>query len=225
MLVKRPGSDVNVNSSPLREAPLVDVTVVVATYGEQSWVELAKERAIPSAVALDVPVIAVHDDTLHDARNTGMRMVDTEFICWLDADDELEPGYFDHIDQADGDLRVPCVRYVKDHANVAPRMPRVAGHSHLCGGECLPYGNFMVIGTVAPTNLVRKVGGFRDFPWSEDWDLWVRCWQSGATISHVPAAVYRARVRPDSRNRAPAHEDKMAAHRAIAEANGLPIPA
>lgn len=203
----------------------MEVTVVVGTYGDHKWQELAKERAVPSACAEDVPVIGVHDDTLHDARNTGLRMVDTRFVCFLDADDELEPGFFDHIDQAGSDLRVPSVRYVENDPYAAPRMPRVSNHTHHCAAECLIEGNWLVIGTVAPTDLLRKVGGFRDFPMYEDWDLWVRCWRAGATIGAVPAAVYRAHVRRDSRNRQPKRIDRLAAHRAIAEANHLPIPA
>jgi glycosyltransferase involved in cell wall biosynthesis len=203
----------------------VDVTVVVPTFGDQSWVELAKQRAIPSAVALDVPVIAVHDDTLHDARNTGMRMVDTEWMCWLDADDELEPGYFDHIATGTADVRAPSVRYVEHDPWATPRMPRVSNHTHECDSTCLAEGNWLVIGAVVRTVLVRSLGGFHDFPVYEDWDLWVRCWHAGATIEAIPQAVYRAHVRRDSRNRAPNRQERLEAHRAIAAANRLPIPA
>lgn len=203
----------------------MDLTVVVATFGGHSWIDLAAERAIPSAAALDVPVIGIHDDTLHDARNQGLRMVDTEWVCFLDADDELEPGYLDAMGQGTADVRAPSVRYVSNGRRATPRMPRVAGHTHACTAECLAFGNWLVIGAVAPTALVRKVGGFRDFPWSEDWDLWVRCWKAGATIEPIPDAVYRAHVRADSRNRAPAREAKHAAHQAIARANHLPVPA
>jgi GT2 family glycosyltransferase len=78
---------------------------------------------------------------------------------------------------------------------------------------------------VARADLLRSVGGWRDFDWSEDWDLWVRAWQAGATIEAIPGAVYIAHVRKDSRNRAPARSAKLASHRAIARANGLPVPA
>jgi hypothetical protein len=67
--------------------------------------------------------------------------------------------------------------------------------------------------------MIRDVGGWRDFAWSEDWDVWLRCWLAGATVEAVPAAVYRAHVRPDSRNRAPAREARLAAHQAIVAAN------
>lgn len=203
-----------------------DVTVVVATYGEDRWHRLAQERAVPSAIDAGAPVIHAVGADLADARNTGLSRVPTRFVCFLDADDELEPGYFQAISRSTADLRVPAVRYVRPKRTTSPIMPRVAGHQHHdCTGECLAFGNWMVIGTVAPTRLLMKVGGFRDFDWSEDWDLWVRCWQAGATIEAVTDAVYRAHVRMDSRNRAPDRQVKLANHQAIARANGLPVPA
>lgn len=204
----------------------MDVTVVVATYGDDKWHQLAWERAIPSAQAQGVQVIHSIGATLQDARNSGLQRVSTPHICFLDADDELEPGFFDAIAQSTADLRVPSVRYVTPKRTPKALMPRVAGHEvHDCTADCLAFGNWMVIGTVAPTRLLLNVGGFRDFDWSEDWDLWVRCWRAGATIEPVPDAVYRAHVRPDSRNRAPDRSVKHAVHQAIAEANGLPVPA
>lgn len=203
----------------------MDVTVCVATFGDTKWTELAQDRALPSAKAAGAGTVHVHGDTLHDARNDALAVVGTEFVCMLDADDELEPGYFDAIDHSTADLRVPAVRYIRNRRDTGARMPRVVNHRHDCNAECLPEGNWMVIGTVAPTALLRQVGGFRDFPWSEDWDLWVRCWHAGATIEAVPAAVYRAHVRRDSRNRAPSRAEIIEAHNAIARANDLPLVA
>lgn len=202
----------------------MDVTVVVATFGDPFWRDLAKSRAIPSALREEVPVIHEHATTLHDARNLGLWKVDTEWVCHLDADDELEPGYFEHMAKGTADLRAPVVRYIKNRHIPLPRMPRVAGHTHVCHEGCLAWGNWLVVGTVARTDMLREVGGWRDFNWSEDWDLWVRCWQSGATVEPITRAVYRAHVRPNSRNRAPKGDERLAAHQAIATANGLPVP-
>lgn len=202
----------------------MDVTVAVATYGDQSWVDLASKRAVPSANALNVPVVHVHGSALHEARNTALDVVATEWVVFLDADDELVPGYLDAMAAGAADLRAPSVTYVRKGRPAPARMPRVSGHRHDCTADCLEWGNWLVIGTAARAQMLRDVGGWRDFPWSEDWDLWVRCWQAGATIEPIPNAVYRAHVRHDSRNRAPAHAEKMEAHRMIARANGLPIP-
>lgn len=196
----------------------MDLTVVVATFGAQEWQELAKTRAVPSAEA-QTQVVQVHGATLHDARNQGLALVETEWVVFLDADDELEPGYVEALAQGTADLRAPAVRYVSSTTWRSPRMPRVAGHRHDCTADCLPDGNWLVVGTAVRTDLVCEVGGWRDWACYEDWDLWLRCWQAGATIEAIPDAIYRAHVRPDSRNRAPAMELKNRVHRAIVAAN------
>lgn len=211
----------------------MDVTVVVGTFGDERWVNLAQTRAIPSAKALGVPVVHVHGRSLHEARNAAIKRVRTEFLCALDADDELEPGFFQGIEAAGhADVRAPSVRYVSDrgHRPVFGEqpgqavMPRVWGHSHQCEGACLAFGNWIVIGAVARTQVLRDVGGFRDWDVFEDWDCWVRCWLAGATFLAAPGAVYRAHASPNSRNRSGSPESRMDAHRAIARDLGLPVP-
>lgn len=199
----------------------MDVTIVVATFGHPYWQRLALGRAIPSAQRLGVPVIHTHAETLHDARNAGLDQADTKWIIYLDADDELEPGYVTAMMAGTKDLRAPHVRYVNRGRGQRPAFPRVAGHAHECTGECLLQGNWLIIGTMAQVSLLRRVGGWRDWPWSEDWDMWLRCYLDGATVEGVPDAVYRAHVNPRSRNRSAPHEVRMATHRAIESANGL----
>jgi GT2 family glycosyltransferase len=205
----------------------VDLTVAIATYDgpRRECAALARTRAIPSAEALGVPVVHAHGDSLHEARNTALDLVATEWVVHLDADDELEAGYVDAMATGSADLRAPSVRYMRHSGSGSmPKIPKVAGHHHDCTADCLQWGNWLVVGTAVPADLVRKVGGWRDFPWAEDWDLWVRCWQAGATIEAIPQAVYRAHVHANSRNRAPTRQAKLEAHRAIARANGLPVP-
>lgn len=204
----------------------MDVTVVVGTFGEPTWTSLAEARAIPSAVALGVPVVHVHGDTLHEARNAAVAQAKTEWVCHLDADDELEAGYFDAMATGNADLRAPLVRYVRSTNRIPePGRVPVSGHTHDCAAACLAEGNFMVIGTLVRVSMVEAVGGWRNFPWSEDWDLWLRCWHAGATVETIPGAVYRAWVRYDSRNRGATASQKLQAHRDIARANGVPVPA
>jgi len=198
-------------------------TIVIGTFGEEDWRRLAVTRAIPSAQAEGCRVVHVHADTLHEARNGAVAQVTTPWVVHLDADDELEPGYLDGMNSRGfGDVRAPMVRYVnRGHTTSTPAFPRVYGHSHECTGECLQSGNWIVVGAAVRTHLVREVGGWRDFVWSEDWDLWLRCHLAGAKIVATRSAIYRAHVRPHSRNRGVSHAVKMATHRAIEAANGI----
>lgn len=199
----------------------MDVTIAVGTFGSYQWRDLAERRAIPSGMSQGVPVVHCHSDTLHDARNGALDKVDTEWVIHLDADDELEPGYVQAMSTGTRDVRAPAVRYVHHGGGRWPAIPKVAGHTHECTGECLTQGNWLVIGSMVRTDLARKVGGWRDFPWSEDWDMWLRCHLAGALIEAVPDAIYRAHVTPRSRNRSASLETRLATHRAIEEANGL----
>lgn len=200
----------------------MDVTVLIGTFGDESWCELAQRAR--ASVPDGVPVVHVHGDTLHGARNEALARSTSEFVCFLDADDELEPGYLDFTPRAD--VNVPTVSYVSHGRGGLARFPRVAGHSHDCVADCLAFGNWIVIGAVARRQLLVDVGAFEDWPVYEDWQLWAKCWQAGASFGRVPSSVYRAHVRPDSRNRGSlSQREKHAVHQAIAEANGLPVPA
>jgi hypothetical protein len=191
----------------------VELTVCIGTYGKPEWRRLARERAIPSAQA---PVIHCHADTLSEARNAALEQVETEWVCFLDADDELVPGYFGAMEGGTADVRGPMARYVSRNRTKLWQ-PRVAGHYHDCEAACLPEGNWLLVGSVAPAELIRGVGGWDEWPVYEDWALWLKCWKAGAKFELIPDAIYQAHVRPDSRNRAPSGEFKNAIHKLIAD--------
>lgn len=203
----------------------MDVSVVIATFGEEQWRFLAQRRAVPSVESLGVPVILTHAATLADARNEGLAQVDTEWVCHLDADDQLEAGYFDRMAERSEDLDViaPSVRYVRHHWTGGPSfMPRVPGHDHRCEAACLVEGNWLVVGAVARAATLRSVGGWREWPMFEDWDLWLRCHLAGAAIGAAPRAVYKAWTRRGSRNRSPSAETCARVHADIVASLGLP---
>jgi glycosyltransferase involved in cell wall biosynthesis len=202
------------------------VAIAVATFGDDSWRHTAETHALASAETFGVPVVYRHAETLWGARNECLQATDTEHIIYLDADDELEPGYVDAMMRGpEADVRVPHVRYVTPgQPEPQPVMPRVVGHRHHrpCRPQCLRDGNWIVIGAMARTQMVRDVGGWRDYGY-EDYDMWLRCHLAGYTIDIAPGAVYRANVNPGSRGRYTAAES-LRHHRAVAAANGVPSP-
>ena len=198
----------------------MDVSIVISTFGNFKWQLLAQERAIPSAKKFEVPVIYNHGETLHETRNKGLYQVETEFVCHLDADDELAPGFFDHMSRVDGDLRPPSVNHVYENMTFMPKVVGLNGvHNHVCVGECLTDGNWLVVGTVARTELLQKVGGWKEWGNWEDWELWLRCWLAGATVTPVPKAIYKAYSTTKGRNKSRTPEEDRRIYHEIRRAN------
>jgi hypothetical protein len=196
----------------------VDATVAIATYGDESWQRLATERARPSAEAQGVPVVQVHltDGTLAQARNAALEQVDTEFVIFLDADDELSHDYVHWMSTGTADLRAPAIAQYRYGQLLWPSfMPNVYRHRHQCVADCLRVGNWLVIGACARTEIVYYVGGFEEFPWSEDWQLWAKCWKAGATVEPIHRAVYRAHLSQNGRNHQHANATIARIHREI----------
>lgn len=162
----------------------MDVTVIVATYGSDEWRDLGSDTALAHGAA------HWHGDTLAQARNAAAGAADTEWLVYLDADDELSGGYIDAMAAADGDLRAPALHLVYPDRIVVPDL----------ASRDIERTNPCCIGTAIRRDMFLAVGGFPELPGWEDWALFLRAYRRGATITHVPDAVYQAHVRQGSRN-------------------------
>jgi hypothetical protein len=208
------------------------IAVIVPAYGDKH-VKLAKQRAIPSVtgqkVLTPIPVLA-ESGTVAQLRNAGVawvseNMPETRWVSFLDADDELDPGYgkamvtaidaYGYDPDATGSdwvppVLVPATAYSRGKPRQRPMFwPE----------QDLRNGNWIPIGCTMPVELFVMVGGFKEWPMYEDWCLWQRCSRVGAHFVKVPAAHYFAHASPGSRNRGPSRAEKEAAHDAIRRAN------
>ena len=176
-----------------------DVTVVVGTYGDiEIWEPLAR-RAIESAQQQTVAphrVIWSHRHTLQEARNSAASNAETEWLIFLDADDELAPDYIEKSLAGSGDIRRPSTLGIYEDGS-EDAQPVLIQETDLRTSNCI------VIGAMNRKSFFDEVGGFRNFPILEDWDLWRRMVASGAVVRDAPEAVYRVHVRPGSRNSDP----------------------
>lgn len=140
-------------------------------------------------------------------RNALARKATGRWLCFLDGDDELAPGYIDAMAKAETEnaLLTPRVSYVvKGRARPPKFWPEVPMWS----------GNWMVLGTLVERDLFHKVGGWREFnmsDWNEwdDWDLWIRCQKAGAQPIKVKNAIYIAHQEKTSRHRSLPHEQRI----------------
>lgn len=168
------------------------VSICIGTFGGQEWPLRAADAAVGAIAQNAAEVVHVHGATLADARNRAAEEATGEWIVNLDADgDSLAPGYVDAMAGADGNLRAPVLElHYPDDRVVRPDLT----------GRDMNRMNACPIGTAIRRTLLLDCGGFWEEPAWEDYSLFRRAWLLGATITHVPGAVYRATVRPGSRN-------------------------
>lgn len=83
---------------------------------------------------------------------------------------------------------------------------------HFQPEQDLQEGNWLTIGTLIRKDMFMGVGGFREWPLYEDWDLWARC---DTEIVKVRDAIYLAHYSRTSRNRSARREEKNYWHQMI----------
>jgi glycosyltransferase involved in cell wall biosynthesis len=212
----------------------VNVAIVIATCGDEEWADLAWSRAYPSARGqagiLDAAQVVIEHYPRLDvaqARNAAARHSDRDWLCFLDADDELEADYLYHMDLARGwmgqnddepppedwdpaPLLVPAVRYVQHTAGELMRRMIARAPAAIPNQGRWPEVSECVVGTLVKADLFWRLGGFRSRTWDgtplsiyEDYDLFLRAHDHGSRLVHVPQAVYRAHVRRGGRNAGP----------------------
>lgn len=180
------------------------ISIIIPTYGDDAWRDMAWSRAYPSCVEQGAFEIIVHhepDLTIGPARNAAAELASGDYLLFLDADDELETGYVEAmreaVDRNDYPRKMlfqPAVRYLRKGGQmVNPIMIPTKDLSH---------DNYLVIGTLVHHWMFEQVGGFSDYPHGfEDWSCWAKCWKAGAKITPVPKAIYNAYINPQSQHR------------------------
>lgn len=170
------------------------VGIVIGTYGSEEWhhkgAQLGRKLRDEGEHC-----VHVHGDTLAEARNVGALWLASDLVVFLDADDDLAPGY----------------TYAMSHAEVPPHCILQPATRGRVGGILddfplliprtdLYRRNYLVIGSAVNRLDFIAVGGFRDLPVLEDWDCWIRLVIGGAVVRQVPEAVYIVNVSPHGRN-------------------------
>lgn len=206
----------------------MNVSVLVATYGTEQWRRQALARAVPSAwTAGASEVLTWHEPvgTLATARNWIAEHAKGPYLCFLDADDELLPGYFDAMSAAYNFQRakhVAAAGLAREPLLLAPAVEYVSATGGRVAGPSIPNKgmwpevNECVIGTLVEKSVFMEAGGFdEEWPIYEDYALWLACERLGARIVHVEDAVYRAYVNANGRNTGPSSTVKLITYNEI----------
>lgn len=184
------------------------VAVIIGYYGDESvWRPLVERAARSVHGQKDTIEIGSYADTLANARNGAAKLVSDQWLVFLDADDELAPGYTEAMLAAaeanpEASIFKPATIGVYEDGSTDDEPVMIPKRNLL-------KANHIVIGAMVKRDLFLNAGGFRELPALEDWDLWLRlALEFDAKIVEVPDAVYRVHVRSDSRNQnVKAHHD------------------
>jgi glycosyltransferase involved in cell wall biosynthesis len=148
-----------------------------------------EQDSLPQAVLVEV------DRTRAGAaatRNLGLEQVTTEWVAFLDSDDQLRPEHLSALEgcaaQEDADLVYPWF----DVANGWDPFPDRFGQPF--DPEVLRTRNTIPVTVLARTELIRAVGGFRpkgppENP-CDDWGCWEAMLAAGGRFVHLPERTW-----------------------------------
>jgi hypothetical protein len=167
-------------------------------------------RAIASVEAQTEPAVRwwLHIDTdglgAAGNRNACWRQAvqmhpDTEWIGFLDDDDELLPHHVAHCldvaEQTGADMVYPWHRIVGKYGETKPDL--LAGQGVPFDPAELEHRNFIPVTVLVRRELLEAVGGFPEpntpewpHPDCEDWGCWKRLVEAGAKIVHTPTVCW-----------------------------------
>lgn len=174
----------------------MSISVLVATFGEYEWARLADKRAIPSVQeAYELMVQHEPNGTVCTSRNAAASAATGDWLCFLDADDELAPGFIGAMEReveregTNGNRRLLLTPALNRPGRT--RKPFFMPEKPLSDNNWLP------IGTLIQRDFFWQIGGFdeQDPHGLEDWSLWTRAAAAGAVVVRVPDAVYVAHTR------------------------------
>lgn len=133
------------------------------------------------------------------ARNLGISASHGRWLHFVDDDDRVESAFYRAVAAAMCDQSSSLVygnwTYFTQQRRTLHTSPDAQTVS-----RTLPCGNwFPVNAVVVHADLVKRLGGFNSaFKAMEDWEVWLRCVRSGATLIHAPEAWAEVRIQPHS---------------------------
>jgi glycosyltransferase involved in cell wall biosynthesis len=148
-----------------------------------------------------------------EAKNTALQAVTTDWVAFLDDDDELLPHHLEHLlavaESTGADLVYPWFQgcnsegiFAAPDENGTLVSPAGLAFNQAIHPDYLrTAGNFIPTTVLVRTDLVRQVGGFvpkGDLHANpcDDWGLWIRLLDAGARFVHLPEITWQWNASP-----------------------------
>lgn len=159
------------------------------------------------------------------ARNELIDLATTDFLLFLDPDDELNSGYVSEAFAFLEKDRSIEIIYPNVLVNDIVLRKITLWETGPFDPDVLKEFNTLPMSSIISTRLIRQLGGFsKDFQTGpEDWDLWVRAAMSGVQARHLPNIGYKYSLSPNSRSSAATDHSDLIQLRAIGKNLHLPL--
>lgn len=191
----------------------MSVTVLIPTIAGR---EEQLARAVASARAQTIPnQVLVQLDAVREGaaatRNRALPQVTTEWVAFLDDDDELYPDHLKRCIRAAFFARADVIYPGYDTIGVDP----VGCFGIPFDPHLLRQRNYIPVTALVRTDLAERVGGFVPHPDEngdpcEDWGLWLRLLDAGAKFHHLAAKTWLWRVSGGTRGRGVTQPEEVA---------------
>jgi glycosyltransferase involved in cell wall biosynthesis len=172
---------------------VADVTVVIPHIPVRPNELMRAIRSVVSQTLQPASVIIIVDDWHNGAtftRNIGLQKVTTEWVAFLDDDDELRPNHLEELRRA---------AYEQDADVVYAGYDVIGGYDPMdrfgqpFDPDVLRDHSFIPVTSLVRTALAHKVGGFvkrGDSPY-EDWGFYLALLDAGARFYHHPVKTWK----------------------------------
>lgn len=177
-----------------------DITVVICTIdGRTELLQRALRTVTTQTLSPETIVVSYDHDRLGHAgnRNKAMEKVTTEWVAFLDDDDELLPHHLETLYwvaiETEADLVYPWHQIMDIDGNP---VPDILHHWPEFNPEELRLNNYIPVTVLVRAEAVRSVGGFPlsgpGLPWwkCEDWGCWRKMLDAGYRFVHTPEVTW-----------------------------------
>ncbi len=163
----------------------------------------ASPRLLDRARALDprIRVVSLPHAGIAPALNAGIAAAQAEFVARMDADDECLPTRLERLAatlQSDPELGLVAslVEYAGDRESHAGYAAHVDWINSVCTPEDIRLQRFVESPFAHPSVAFRRatvsrLGGYRDGPFPEDYELWLRWMEAGVPMTKLPEVLLR----------------------------------
>jgi glycosyltransferase involved in cell wall biosynthesis len=177
-----------------------DITVCIPTippradYLERALTSVARQTRPPVHIIIDTDVNREGPAAL---RNRMLHQVSTEYVAFLDDDDEMLPKHLELLwncaQVTDADLVYPWFTVVQ--GDVETDLDPLGAFGLPFDPARLDHSNYIPVTVLARAEIVRCAGGFvnRAEPPAttcEDWGCWLRMRDAGAKFVHLPQRTW-----------------------------------